>query len=103
MAQSNTAGPGSQPGPRRVHCIKLGKELPGLPAAPFPNELGQRLYASVSLEAWRLWLEQSKMLVNEYRLNLSTPEARQFLTQQCEKFFFGAGGTPPPEFTPPKS
>jgi Fe-S cluster biosynthesis and repair protein YggX len=79
----------------------LGRELPGLAARPFPNELGQRLYERVSREAWGQWIDQSKMLVNEYKLNLSLPEARAFLMGECEKFFFGAGGTPPPDYVPP--
>jgi Fe-S cluster biosynthesis and repair protein YggX len=84
-----------------VRCIRLGRELPGLPAPPFPTELGQRLYDQVSIEAWGQWLAHSKMLVNEYRLNLSTPEARRFLMEQCDKFFFGEGSAPPPEYAPP--
>lgn len=97
MTHSTTSGPGSQ-GARTVQCIKMGRELPGLPAKPFPNELGQRLYDQVSMEGWSQWIQQSKMLVNEYRLNLSQPEARTFLMAECEKFFFGTGGTPPPDF-----
>ena len=101
MTESSTPGRFPQPGPRRIHCVKLGRELPGLPAPPFPNELGQRLYERVSQEGWGLWMAQSRMLVNENRLNLSSPEAREFLMQQCEKFFFGEGAAPPPQYTPP--
>jgi Fe-S cluster biosynthesis and repair protein YggX len=86
---------------RLVHCIKLGRDLPGLPAKPFPNELGQRLYDSVSQEAWGMWLQQSKLLINEGRLNLSSPESRQFLMEQCERYFFGPGMTLPPDYVPP--
>ena len=103
MPQSNTFGAPGQPTPRLVHCIKLGRELPGLPAKPFANDLGARLFAEVSAEAWGLWLAQSKMLINENRLNLSTPEARQFLMEECEKFFYGPGSAPPPDYVPPKS
>jgi Fe-S cluster biosynthesis and repair protein YggX len=84
-----------------VHCVKLGRALPGLAFRPFPGELGQRLFDHVSMEGWAQWIEQSKMLVNEYRLNLSLPESRTFLMEQCEKFFFGSGGTPPPDYVPP--
>ncbi len=87
---------------RLVHCVKLGRELPGLPAPPFPDALGRRLYEQVSAEAWRLWLEESKMLVNEHRLNLATLEARRFLMQQCERFFFGPGSPPPPDHDTPE-
>ena len=99
MTQSNTSGQGSQ-APRRVLCVKLGRELQGLPFKPFANELGQRIYDQVSQEAWGQWLDQSKMLVNEYRLNLSLAESRSFLMEQCEKFFFGPGAAPPPDYVP---
>ena len=102
MTHSSTSGPGAQ-AVRRVHCVKLGRELPGLPAKPFPNDLGQRLFEQVSMEAWLLWIEQSKMLINEHRLNLSLPEGRAFLLEQCEKFFFGEGAAPPPDYVPPAS
>jgi Fe-S cluster biosynthesis and repair protein YggX len=36
-----------------------------------------------------MWLEHSKMLINEYRLDLVTPEAFQLLHERCEAFFFG--------------
>ena len=53
---------------RLVKCAKLQRELPGLDYKPFPNELGQRIYDSISQEAWKLWLEHFKMIMNEYRL-----------------------------------
>jgi len=87
--------------PRLVHCVKLGAELPGLAAPPFANPLGQRLYEHVSQRAWGEWLQQSRMIINEYRVNLSLPEGRAFLMQQCERFFFGDENLLPPEYTPP--
>ena len=40
---------------------------------PFDTHpLGQRIYENVSKEAWKMWLEQMKMIMNEYRLNLGT-------------------------------
>ena len=57
---------------RMVKCAKLGKELPAIPYKPFNNELGQRIYDNISLEAWKGWLEFSKMIVNEYRLDLTS-------------------------------
>ena len=100
MTEFTTPG-GAQPGARSVRCAKLGRELPGLSTRPFPNDLGQRIYDQISQEAWGLWLAQSRMIVNEYRLNLSTPDARRFLLEQCEKFLFGEGTAPPPDTTPP--
>src|SRR5262249_55586070 len=38
---------------RMVKCAKLGETLPGLPYKPFNDALGQRIYESVSAEAWK--------------------------------------------------
>ncbi|MGH9613612.1 MAG: oxidative damage protection protein, partial [Bryobacteraceae bacterium] len=65
-------------GGRKVFCVKFQKEMPGLDESPFDNHpLGQRIYEIVSKEAWKMWLEQMKMIMNEYRLNLGTPEAQE--------------------------
>jgi Fe-S cluster biosynthesis and repair protein YggX len=45
----------------------------------------------VSKEAWKLWLEHQKMLVNENRLNLADARARKYLEEQMRKHFFGEG------------
>ncbi len=83
---------------RMVFCKKLGRELPGLTFQPFDDELGRRLYLEISAQAWQMWLEHSKMLINEYRLDLVTPQAFKFLHEQCESFFFGEGSVAPPDF-----
>ena len=70
---------------------------------PFSNELGQRIYDNVSEDAWRLWIEQSKMLVNEYRIDLASAQGQRLMLEQAEKFFFGEGGDRPKEFVPPSS
>lgn len=82
-----------------VHCVKLGKELPGLDEPPWPGELGQRIYDNVSAEAWELWKGHAKMLLNEYRLAPWTPEAQKLFQEQLELFFFGPGSQLPPGFT----
>lgn len=85
---------------RVVNCVKLGKELPGLPFKPFQGELGQRIYDSVSADAWRMWLEHSKMIINEYRLDLTDKRAHDVLRQQCEQYLFGDGAALPPDYVP---
>tara|TARA_B100000945_G_C20376393_1_gene594811 strand:- start:363 stop:623 length:261 start_codon:yes stop_codon:yes gene_type:complete len=75
---------------RMVDCIKLQQNLEGLENQPFPGELGKKIFNQVSKVAWKEWLEKQKMLVNEYRLNLSEIKARQFLMTETENYFFGA-------------
>ena len=87
---------------RKVHCVKLNVELPGLKEPPFDNPLGQRIYESVSQDAWKAWVERMKMIMNEYRLNLANKDAQEFLMKQMEEYFFGeGGGALPPDYVPP--
>jgi Fe-S cluster biosynthesis and repair protein YggX len=86
---------------RTVTCAKLQRELPAMPYKPFRNALGERIFNEVSLEAWKMWIEHSKMIVNEYRLDLTSPDAHKILMEQCEQFFFGDGAALPPDFVPP--
>ncbi|MBP9743061.1 MAG: oxidative damage protection protein [Burkholderiales bacterium] len=71
-----------------VKCIKLGEELEGLDHPPLPGELGQRLYSSVSKEAWQGWLNHQTMIINENRLSLADEASRKYLRQQLEYYFF---------------
>jgi Fe-S cluster biosynthesis and repair protein YggX len=86
-----------------VKCVKFGKEMPGLDETPFDSPLGQRIYDSVSKEAWGLWKEHLKMVINEYRLNLADPQAQEMVAHQMEEYFFGEGAALPPGYVPPRS
>ncbi|MGQ0530573.1 MAG: oxidative damage protection protein [Panacagrimonas sp.] len=88
---------------RTVHCIKLDKPAEGLDRAPYPGALGQKLYDSVSKEAWQAWLQHQTRLINEYRLTLSDASARKFLAAEMEKYFFGGGELAQTSYTPPKN
>jgi Fe-S cluster biosynthesis and repair protein YggX len=92
----------SVPMTRMVKCSKLGETLPGLTYKPFNDALGQRIYDSVSAQAWTLWIEHSKKLVNEYRPDLTQKKDHDRLKAECEAFLFGDGGTVPDEYVPPK-
>jgi Fe-S cluster biosynthesis and repair protein YggX len=83
-----------------VFCVKLQREAEGLDEPPFDNELGQKIYENVSKEAWGDWQNRLKMLLNEYRLQPWRPEHQEFIVQQLEAYFFGAGLAKPSQFTP---
>ena len=89
---------------RKVFCVKFQKEMPGMDEVPFEGHpLGQRIYEEVSKEAWKMWLEHMKIIMNEYRLNLGTQEAQEFLLKQMEEYFFGEGAALPPDYVPPRA
>ena len=73
-----------------VQCIKLKKEAEGLKFPPFPNELGQKVYDNVSQEAWNGWIQFQTMLINENRLSMADAQARSYLMEQLETYFFSA-------------
>ncbi|NND65511.1 MAG: oxidative damage protection protein [Gammaproteobacteria bacterium] len=85
---------------RMVDCVMLKARAEGLERAPYPGDLGQRIFEQVSKPAWQQWLAHQTMLINEYRLSPIEPEARQFIEQEMEKFFFGDGSEKPEEFSP---
>jgi Fe-S cluster biosynthesis and repair protein YggX len=88
---------------RLVQCVLLKREAPGLDRAPYPGELGQRIFENVSKEAWARWITHQTMLLNEYRLTPVEPKARKFLETEMEKFFFGSGSKAPEGYTAPAS
>jgi len=85
---------------RMVQCVKFQKEMPGLDAPPWPGELGQRIYENVSGQAWKLWEERMKMILNEYRLMPWQKEAQELIAKHMEDFFFGEGAALPPGYVP---
>jgi Fe-S cluster biosynthesis and repair protein YggX len=82
--------------PRMVMCKKLGKELPGLPFKPFPDEFGQMLYDNISMQAWQAWLQESPRYVNTYfgpgGYDLQSKQGQDFLREQMKVFFGLAEG-----------
>jgi Fe-S cluster biosynthesis and repair protein YggX len=85
---------------RTVHCVKLGREAEGLDRPPFKGEMGQRVFDNISKDAWRMWLEHSKMLINEFRLDLTSEQGQRIWMTEMEKYFFGEGSALPPDFVP---
>lgn len=88
---------------RTVQCVKLKREAEGLDFAPYPGELGKRIYQNVSKEAWQEWIGIQTRLVNENRLNLADARARKYLAQQMERFLFEDGSVEAHGYVPPSA
>ena len=88
---------------RRVFCVKFQKDLPGLDVPPWPGELGQRIFDNVSRDAWKLWEDRMKMILNEYRLMPWQKEAQELMAKYMEEFFFGESAALPPGYVPQQS
>ena len=102
--EREAAGPAVSPqqSAHMVKCVKFGREMPGLDRVPWKGEIGKRVYDNVSKEAWRMWVEHSKMLMNEYRLNPLDPNSLKIMEDQMEQFFFGEGAKLPDSYVPPQ-
>jgi Fe-S cluster biosynthesis and repair protein YggX len=87
---------------RTVQCVKLGREAEGLDRPPIKGPLGLRVFESVSKEAWRGWLEHSKILINEYRLDLMSEAGQRIWMTELEKYFWGEAELPK-EFVDPNA
>lgn len=99
MSSSTTPAPGA----RKVFCVKFQKELPGLDEPPFDGPLGQKIFENVSRDAWAMWMDHCKMILNEYRLNPANPRDQEVLVKALEQFFFGEGAALPANYVPPQA
>jgi len=72
-----------------VNCVKFKTEKEGLDLPPYPGKLGQRIYLEVSKQAWADWMKQQTMFINENRMSVMDPNAREFLEKEMKKFIFG--------------
>ena len=86
---------------REVYCVYLKKQAPGLDFQLYPGELGKKIFDSISKEAFALWQAKQTMLINENRLNMADPRARQYLLKQVEKYFFEGGADMASGYVPP--
>lgn len=87
---------------RTVFCQKLQQESEGLAFSPWPGEMGKRVFAHISKQAWAEWLAHQTMLINENRLSPLDPKHRAFLETEMEKFLFGDGSAKPEGYVAPE-
>lgn len=85
---------------RTVFCTYEQRETEGLDFAPWPGELGKRVYADIGKAAWAKWLAHQTMLINENRLSPMNPAHRSYLQGEMEKFLFGGGAEAPAGYVP---
>jgi len=86
---------------RTVYCEYLKQEAEGLDFQLYPGELGEKIFNSISKQAWAEWQKKQTMLINEKRLNLMDPNAREFLETQMQAFLFEGKDVDIEGYTPP--
>lgn len=88
--------------PRMVRCVKLETELEGLDRPPIPGELGNKVFENVSKQAWKMFEDHFKMVMNEYRLNLMDPRTDEIFKQQVMEFLFSGQSSAPEGYSEKK-
>ena len=86
---------------RSVFCRKYQREMEALAQPPFPGARGQRVFESVSKQAWQEWIAHQTLLINERRLNMMDRTARAFLEEEMEKFLANESVTQAEGYVPP--
>ena len=71
-----------------ITCSRCQQTRESQAFAPFPNELGKRVFREICAACWAEWLKYQQQLINHYALNLREPKARQYLLEQMEQFLF---------------
>ena len=100
--QRSSASSAAIRGSQRTHRAlrEIRTDLPGLDRIPWKGEIGKRVYENVSKDAWKMWVEHSKMVMNEFRLNPMDPNSQKIMEEQMEQFFFGEGAKLPEGYVP---
>ena len=75
----------------KFECARCGKKTEPLGYAPLPNELGQRVGTETCGDCWKEWLEKQNQLINHFGLDVSGPDAQEYLFDQMKLFFFNEG------------
>jgi Fe-S cluster biosynthesis and repair protein YggX len=78
-----------------VTCTRCSRTEEGLPFSPYPDEIGTTIQRSVCAACWREYMGRQTMVINEYRLDLTDPQAQEILTRDMLDFLKlgGPGGS----------
>ena len=76
---------------RMVICPVLKTEAEGLDDIPFPGELGQRIFDSVSKPGWDEWLKRLTTIINENGISTADPASIEVIEKHMLGFFFQEG------------
>ena len=74
-----------------ITCSRCGNAGEPLNRAPFRNELGEKILASICKTCWAEWLQYQTALINHNGLDVRDKPAREFLTANLEAYLFKTG------------
>ena len=75
----------------KFKCARCGAKGAALGYAPIPTDLGTKIGNEICTDCWGEWQTKQKQLINHFGLDVSNPDAHQFLFDQMNIFFFNEG------------
>lgn len=69
-----------------VTCRRCAQTAEPMPRPPFGGALGQTIHETVCNDCWRAWVGEQTKIINEMRLSLGDPKAREILDRQMRLF-----------------
>ncbi|QCI22378.1 oxidative damage protection protein [Buchnera aphidicola] len=73
---------------RIIFCTFLQKNSEAQDYQSYPGELGKKIYNQISQEAWKKWMIQQTMLINEKKLNMYNINHRKIIEKEMKLFLF---------------
>ncbi len=72
-------------------CFRCGRKEGKMQFAPFPNEIGQRVFDGVCQGCWQEWLQKQNQLINHFGIDVTNPDSHDFLFDNLKIFLFNEG------------
>lgn len=80
------APPGTATSAGGFVCKRCGRANPRMEEAPFLNDLGKQIHDTICQPCWREWFAMSIKVINEYRLNLLSPQGNEVYETHLKEF-----------------
>lgn len=74
-----------------IKCKHCGQKREPLGFPPLPTDLGQRVAQEICQPCWREWLQKQTQIINHYGLDVSNPDAQEFLFANLKGYLFNEG------------
>ena len=72
-------------------CFRCGRKEGKMQFAPFPNEIGQRVFDGICQGCWQEWLQKQNQLINHFGIDVTNPDSHDFLFDNLKIFLFNEG------------
>lgn len=69
-----------------ITCSRCEKTAPGLGHAPFKDDLGKKIQASVCAGCWSEWQTNQVNVINEHRISLRDAKGQNALVTHMKEF-----------------